>query len=202
MKDGKFVLHHTKQLKGAAVYVYYMIAWYYRKNKKPFRNIIRNLGRLTDHEIEHYQNSIACLNNEPNIVPCNIDNLSVRISNEYLSCAVGIHFWDFWELSSVFKENSSKKEATTADIAKILTVMRMVQPCSKSFSAELYQETCLPQLTGVEPSLYNTSRIFRELKNIENHREELGKHIFNLAKKKRLTDGKILFYDLYSANIN
>jgi hypothetical protein len=44
MEKGKFVLHHTKQKKGNSVYVYYMIAWYFRKNKKPVRNIIKHLA--------------------------------------------------------------------------------------------------------------------------------------------------------------
>ena len=79
--------------------------------------------------------------------------------------------------------------------------MRLVKPCSKNFTTELYRETCLPQLAGVAPSSYNKARIFRELENIENHRNELGKHIFNIAKKKGYTKGELLFYDLSSANI-
>ena len=59
MKKGKFVLHHTKQRKGNAVYIYFMIAWYFRKNRKPFRQIIKHLGRLNESEVQFYKNSIA-----------------------------------------------------------------------------------------------------------------------------------------------
>ncbi len=62
MDKGKFVLYHSKQRKGNAVYTYYMIAWYFRKENKPVRHIIKHLGRLTEHDIEFYQESVACLN--------------------------------------------------------------------------------------------------------------------------------------------
>lgn len=201
MKKGKFVLHHTKQRKGNAVYIYFMIAWYFRKNRKPFRQIIKHLGRLNESEVQFYKNSIACLNHEAQMFPCNINNVFVRQSKQYLSCAVGVHFWDYWHLSSIFKDVSDQKEVRIADIAKILTVLRFVKPCSKKFTTELYPETCLPQLTGVSPALYNKARIFRELKNIENHREKLGRHIFNFAKAKEYTNGALLFYDLSSGNV-
>ncbi|MCP4108963.1 MAG: transposase [Desulfobacteraceae bacterium] len=201
MQKGKFVLHHSKQRKGNAVYIYYMIAWYYRKDKRPFRKVIKNLGRLNEHEIEFYKNSIACLNKDPHMHPCNINKLCVRESKEYLSCAVGMHFWDHWNLSDVFKNYSNHKEIGTADIARILTVIRFVRLCSKRTTAELYKETCLPQLTNVDPSLYNRTKIFRELQNIEKHREELGRHIFSLAERKGYTKGEVLFYDSSSGNI-
>ena len=60
--QGKFVLHQTKQKKQDNVYVYYMIAWYYRKNGKPYRNIIKHLGALNESEIKYYKQSIECLN--------------------------------------------------------------------------------------------------------------------------------------------
>ena len=202
MENGKFILYHTKQRKGNTLYTYYVIAWYFRKNNKPFRQTIKYLGRLSEYEIEYYKNSIACLNNVPHVFPCNIHKVFVRKSSEYLSCAVGIHFWDYWSLSTVFKDNSDQRDAKTSDIAKILTVMRLIQSCSKSFTTRLYQETCLPQLTGVATSLYNNARVFRELDDIENHREALGKHIFNFAKDKGYTQGEILFYDLSSGNIS
>lgn len=157
---------------------------------------------MDEYEIEFYKNGIACLNEDPDMFPCNINKVFVRNSNEYLSCAIGAHFWDYWDLSSVFRNHSDHKEVKTSDMAKILTSMRMVQNCSKSFTTKLYQKTCLPQLTGVSASLYNTARIFRELENIENHREELGRHIFNFAKAKGYTQGDILFYDLSSGNIS
>lgn len=202
MQKGKFVLHHSKQKKGGAIYTYYMIAWYFRENNKPFRNIVKHLGTLDGYEVEFYKNSIACLNEDPDMFPCNIKKLFVRNSNEYLSCAIGVHFWDYWDLSTVFKDNLDQKDVKTSDIVKILTAMRLSQSCSKSFTTKLYQETCLPQLTGIPASSYNNARIFRELDNIEKYREALGKHIFHFAKDKGYTQGDILFYDLSSGNIS
>ena len=189
MEKGKFVLHHTKQRKGKAAYIYYMIAWYFRKNKKPFRDIIKHLGTLDEYEVEYYKKGIACLNNESGMLPCDINKVLVQNSKEYLSCAVGTHFWDYWELSRVFRDEPERKEVKTSDIARILTAMRFVQTSSKSFTTELYRDTCFPQLTGVSVPTYNKTRIFRELEDIESYREELGKHIFNVAKTRGYTKG-------------
>jgi len=52
MEKGKFVLYHSKQRKNNAVYIYYMIAWSFRKNKKPVRQLIKNLGRLNKEEMD------------------------------------------------------------------------------------------------------------------------------------------------------
>lgn len=201
MQNGKFALFHTKQKKAGTFYVYYMIAWYYRKNKKPIRNILKHLGKLSQSEIIFYERSVACLNKEPGLIPCNISEVFVRESKEYLSCAVGIHFWDHWQLSSVFKLDHEQKIVKTCDIAKILTVMRHVKACSKSMTAKLFNETCLPELTNISPALYNKTKIFRELEKIEECKEKLGMHIFNMAKKKKYTQGNLLFYDLSSGNI-
>lgn len=201
IEKGKFVLHHSKQIIKNVVYVYYTMAWYYRKDKKPYREILKNLGRLTEKQITSYKIGIDYLNQKPKGMLCKIEDVVVRNSNDYLPCAIGDYFWDFWKLSSVFGNNAGKKAVATSDIAKILTIIRWVQTCSKSLTTELFSETCLPQLTGVSPDLYNVSRIFRELEHIEAKREALGKHIFKLAKQKGYTKGDVLFYDLSSGNL-
>jgi hypothetical protein len=201
MDKGKFVLYHTKQKKKDSIYVYYMLAWYYRKNKKPYRDTLKHLGKLTNEEVARYKIGIDYLNQTSNIMLCNIKDVVVRDSYEYLPCAIGNYFWNFWELSKVLGNGSDRKNVATSDMAKILTIIRWVQTCSKSYTVELYSETCLPQLTGIAPPSYNSTRIFRELKNIESKREALSKHIFTMAKQKGYAKSEVLFYDLSSGNI-
>jgi len=202
MNKGKFVLHQSKDKKSNNVYTYYSIAWYYRNDKKPYRDILKRLGKLSIKEIAYYQRCIDCLNLKPEAEPCNINDVEPLESYEYLSCAIGLHFWDYWQLSSVFNINSSKKDIQTCDVAKILTAIRLSKVASKSLTAEYYKETCLSLLTGIPPESFNKSRIFRELGLIEDLREKLGKHIFSTAKKKNKTKGEVLFYDLSSGNLS
>jgi hypothetical protein len=129
IEKGKFVLHQSKQIKKKAIYVYYMIAWYYRKNKKPHRQILKNLGKLTREQITCYKIGIDYLNQKPKGMLCNIDDVVVRNSNEYLPCAIGDYFWDSWKLSTVFDKGSDMKDVATSDIAKILTTIRWIQTC-------------------------------------------------------------------------
>ncbi len=198
----RFVLHHTKQKKCKSVYIYYSLAWYYRKNKKPYRKIIHNLGSLQESEIEYYKKCIDCLNFVPNMQPCDINSISVLQSKAYLSCAVGLYFWDYWDLSTVFNSTSDENTISVSDVAKILSVIRFETCSCKSYSAKLYKETTLEQLTGISSKQYNKSRIFKELSEIEDYREALGKHIFDYAKRKKYTKGDLLFYDLSSGNFS
>jgi len=201
--DGKYVLHHTNQKKGLGVYIYYMLAWYYRKNKKPYRQTLKHLGKLTKDEIKRYKIGIEFLNKNPQINLCNLEEIEILNTRSYLPCALGDYFWDFWELNKVFgKEKNSRKNITTADIAKILTTIRWVEASSKNFTQELYPETCLPEITGVSVESYNASRIYRELERIDEKKEELGKHILEIARAKRYTKGEVLFYDLSSGNMS
>jgi transposase len=80
--------------------------------------------------------------------------------------------------------------------------LRFVQPCSKSFTTELYSDTCLPEITKVPHSSYNKARVFRELEVIERFKDKLGSHIFSYAKTNGLTKGEMIFYDLSSGNIS
>ena len=202
MSTGKFTLHHTKQKKGDITYIYYMIAWYYRKNNKPYRDIIKNLGKLTSDEIEYYKDAVGCINFDPDLFPCNINKIEVSQSLAYLPCALGIHFWNYWNLSTILPTEKGRKNVSTNDIAMILTALRFVQNTSKSYSTALYEETTLPALTGISTKLYNKARLFRELENIENYREALGKHIFEYAKQQGYTKGQVVFYDLSSSNFS
>ena len=184
MSTGKFVIHHTKQKKGNNTYIYHMIAWYYRKSNKPYRNIIKNLGKLASDEIEYYKDAVACINHDPDIFPCNINKIEVNQSLTYLPCALGIHFWNYWNLSKILPTEKGRKKVSTNDIAMILTALRFVQNTSKSYSTALYEETSLPTLTGIAAKLYNKTRLFRELENIESYREAVGKQFLNTPSSK------------------
>ena len=108
-----------------------------------------------------------------------LETVEVQNSKDFLSCSVGIHFWDYWNLSSVFKITSDKKNINTADVAKILTILRFVRPCSKSFTTELYSDTCLPEITKVPHSSYNKARVFRELEVVKNYKIVLVDRLLN-----------------------
>lgn len=179
-----------------------MIAWYFRKNSKPYRNIIKHLGKLTSDEVKYYKDAVACINRDPEIVPCNINKIEVNQSFAYLPCALGVHFWNYWNLSEILPTEKGRKGVSTHDIAMVLTALRFVQNTSKTYSTVLYTETSLPILTGIDPKLYNKNRLFRELENIENHKEDIGKHIFEYAKQQGYTNGQLVFYDLSSSNFS
>ena len=40
-----------------------MIAWYFRKNGKPIRDVIKHLGRLDEYEVEFYKKGVVISDN-------------------------------------------------------------------------------------------------------------------------------------------
>lgn len=119
-------------------------SYFQRHNFLPFSPTLK----LTVEEVEYYKDAVACLNHEPGMLPCNINHIEVTNCLEYLPCAIGIHFWNFWRLFDVFPNDIDNKDVLTHDIALILTILRLVRTCSKNSTIELYESTAAPQLNG------------------------------------------------------
>jgi len=105
--------------------------------------------------------------------------------------------WDYWQLDDVFKSNG-RRDVSISAIARILSVNRCIDPVSKSQTPEWAGQTALPWMLDVDKEMINASRIFRELETIENHKEAICEHIFNLLSRRNPESMNSVFYDLSS----
>ncbi len=180
------------------VYRSYSLArpvWVDGKNKK---EPVIKLGKLSDEEVEKWRNLLKALKN-PNYFFTSFDDICVEKHYAYLDVAVANAVWDELGLDTVFK-NDGNRSISIAAIARILTINRSIDPASKSKTPEWFRETALPWLLDINPQEINSSRIFRELSVIENHKEAICRYLFELFTKTDPVSMKSLFYDLSSTS--
>ena len=174
----------------------YSLAHAYRENGKNRKKIIYKLGKLTEDEVIQWRSLLKGIKNSDAIVTA-IDNLKVADHFAYLDVAAANAIWDYWQLDDVVK-NNGRRDVSISTIARILTVNRCIDPVSKSQTPEWVNQTALPWILKVNQELLNTSRIFRELENIESHKEAICKHIFSLLSRRKPESMNSVFYDLSS----
>ena len=154
----------------------YSLARAYRENGKNRKEIIYKLGKLTEEEVVKWRSLLKGVK-EDDVIVTKPENLKVVEHFAYLDVAVANAVWDYWQLDDVMK-NSGCRDIGIAATARILTVNRCIDPVSKSQTPEWVRQTALPWMIGIDKELVNASRIFRELENIECHKEAVSDHIF------------------------
>lgn len=174
----------------------YSLARAYRKDGKNRKEIALKLGKLSDHEVEHWREFLKSVK-DPNSFFTSAEDILIDGHLSYLDVAVFSAIWDEWQLDKVFKCRY-KKDILTACIARILAVNRAARPKSKSQISNWCRNTILPWSLGLQIESINTSRIFRELNCIEKDKENLCAHLFNLLRQKDPVSMSRVFYDLSS----
>jgi len=174
----------------------YSLARAYRKDGKNRKEIVVKLGKLSETEVEKWRNLLKTIK-KPNSFFTTCDDIIVSEHFAYLDVATANAIWDYWQLDEVFQCNG-KRDVKISTIARILSINRCIDPASKSQTPEWATKTALPWILSVDKNLINASRIFRELETIENHKEAICEHIFNLMCSRKPDSMDSVFYDLSS----
>ena len=178
----------------------YSLARPYRENGKNRKEIVFKLGKLTEDEVLRWRYLLKGLKN-PGAVVTTIDDLVVTGHYAYLDIAVASAIWDYWDLEEVFNR-SEKKSLETSTIARILTINRCIDPKAKSKTPEWFKTTALSWLLNISAEKVNSSKIFRELSEIEQHKEAICEHIYNKIKYDDPDSLDSVFYDLSSTTFS
>jgi transposase len=178
----------------------YSLARPYRINGKNRKEIVLKLGKLTQEEVLRWRYLLKGIK-KPDAVVTTLDDLVVTDHYAYLDVAVVNAIWDYWNLDDVFNP-SGKKYVDTSTIARILSINRCIDPMAKSKTPEWFKTTALPWLLNVNTDQINPSRIFRELNEIEQHKESLCKHIYQKIKHDDPDSLGSVFYDLSSTTFS
>ena len=174
----------------------YSLARAYREDGKNRKEIVLKLGKLTEQEVEHWQNFLRTAKDKSTFFTT-ANDIVVSEHFAYLDVAVINEVWDEWLLDSIF-DYCEDKAISTANIARILTINRSIDPQSKSQTPYWCRGTALPWMLKFKPELINASRIFRELRCIENQKEKICHHLFSQLQKKNPQAMSTVFYDLSS----
>jgi transposase len=196
------LLSHSKKNAKGKTYTYYSIAepyWEDNKNKK--RNLFY-LGSLKPSQAQQIRNILKATQSEDTFT-ATFEDLLFENHYRYLDIAFLNHLWDQeWKgLSSIFpspKEtsNTRQKEISTADISKLLTFYRCLDPGSYLSAVEWFETTSCNLLLDMDPGQINESRFYRELTAIENQKEKIEQWLYQTLKTRNEKNMRIVFYDL------
>ena len=190
MDLSKLHLHWRESKYKGKCYISYSLERTYKEDGKNKKEIVVKLGKLNEEELRKWQMALMIAKN-PNSI--DINDVTFANTYAYLDVAVANEIWDYWELDKAFP-NETNKKVNTAVIAKILTINHCIDPTIKP--QYWFKQTALPFITKINPSLINSSCIFKELDCIEQYKESICKHICSMLLKHDSED--IKFYDISS----
>lgn len=193
-------LHWGESKYKGTSYRSYSLARPYRMNGKNRKEIVLKLGKLGEEEVLRWRYLLKGIK-KPDTVVTSLDDLVVTDHYAYLDVAVVNATWDYWNLDEVFNPNE-KKHVDTSTIARILSINRCIDPVAKSKTPEWFKATALPWLLNMNTDQINSSRIFRELNEIEQQKESLCKHVYQKLKRVNPDSLSSAFYDLSSTTFS
>jgi hypothetical protein len=196
------LLSHSKKNAKGKTYTYYSIAEPYWEDNKNKKRDLFYLGSLIPLQAQQIRNILKVTQSEDTFT-ATFEDLLFENHWRYLDIAFLNHLWDQeWKgLSSIFPSpeetsNTRQKEISTADIAKLLTFYRCLDPGSYLSAVEWFETTTCNLLLDMEPSQVNESRFYRELTAIEKQKEKIEQWLYQTLKNRNEKSMRIIFYDL------
>jgi len=191
------LLSHSKRNEKGKIYTYYSIAEPYwdKKTKKNEKRIVLYLGSLPDETAEQLRRFLKLMNAKKDIIVTNAEDIIFGEHWRYLDTAFLNHLWGQWGLSKIFPY-SENKDVQTSDIAKILSIYRCLDTGSYLSAVGWFKKTALNIILNIDESQINKSRIFRELDEIENVKQDIENHLYKTLKEQDKDGLRIVFYDL------
>jgi len=195
-----YLQSHSRK-KDEKTYTYYSIAESYREDGKNKKKVLSYLGCLTPQQAQQIRNALKITQSADTFV-VSLDELLFEDHWRYLDVAFLNHLWDKeWDLSSIFPlpEETSKtrrKEISTADVAKILTIYRCLDPGSYLSAVEWLGTTACDSIIGIDGGYFNESRIYRELTAIEQQKEAIEQWLYQKLMDRSKESMRIIFFDL------
>jgi len=195
-----YLQSHSRK-KDEKTYTYYSIAESYREDGKNKKKVLFYLGSLTPRQAQQIRNTLKVTQSADTFV-VSLDELLFEDHWRYLDVAFLNHLWDKeWGLSSIFPlpEETSKsriKEISTADVAKILTIYRCLNPGSYLSAVEWLGTTSCDSIIEIDGEHFNESRIYRELTAIEQQKEAIEQWLYQKLMDRSEESMRIIFFDL------
>jgi Transposase len=194
------LLSHPRK-KNGKTYTYYSIAETYRENGKNKKKVLCYIGSLTPLQAQQIRNALRTTQSIDTFV-VTLDDLLFEDHWRYLDVAFLNHLWDKeWGLSSMFplpEETSKtrKKYMSTADVVKVLTFYRCLDPGSYLSAVDWLGTTACDCIIGIDGGHFNESRIYRELTVIEQQKESIERWLYQTLMERYEDSMRIIFYDL------
>ena len=174
-------------------YPYYGIAESTFVDGKNQKKIIKYLGALTPMQAESYRNMLNGINEGKEGI-IDIEDLEFEGRKDFLNVFVLHSLWEQLQLNKMFPV-SPTKEVTTAQVAEILTIAKLLKPASNIKTVDWFNQTFLPNLLQIDETKYNRMKIFNELSLINLSQSSIEEHLLRFSRKATKGEFEIYFVD-------
>lgn len=176
---------------------YYSLAKSVKVDGKFRKKIVYRIGRLDEAQAEAFRSFLKLTQNPKELENfCNTKQLKITAEVRYLDVLVMNFLWDQLGLSIAFKKSLGPNEKiSTVEVAKILTINRVLNPASKIKTIAWLNKTMLPRIMGINPADYTKSKIFRELENINGSKDNLEKLMWDFSTRFKSGEFDVYFFD-------
>ncbi len=188
--------HQPRKTVAKGTVNYYSIASSYREDGKNKKKIIHRLGRLTQDQADFYRSFLKNINEPSEIISMTgLRDISIVDEKRYLDVLFFNELWKKLGLNQAFSQEIKWNEKlSTEQVAKILTINRLLSPSSKIKTMPWLSRTMLPQLMDIDEGNYKKSKIFDELDHISSSRDRLQKILWNLSQREKVGEDIEVYY--------
>ena len=183
--------------------LYWKIVESTRTKKGPRQKIVKNLGRLTDQEVEVYRLWLKAFPSKEEL------SLLVEPSSVHVRTTM-LHGGPFlpWSIADEMDLVGLVNRVTEAsrsdlDVGKLITaavINRCVDPVSKSCLVEKWlPKTSLPLLLELDLKELHNNAVYRTMDVLLHHKAELELALWDVLKERHGASPRALFYDITSS---
>ena len=183
--------------------LYWKIVESTRTKDGPRQKIVKNLGRLTDQEVEVYRLWLKAFPSKEELSLL-VEPSSVHVRTTMLHGAPFLPWSIARELDLVDLINGvTEASRSDLDVGKLITsavVNRCVDPVSKSCLVEKWlPKTSLPILLDIDLKELHNNAVYRAMDILLHHKAELELALWDVLKERYGASPRALFYDITSS---
>ena len=177
------------------IYKSYAIAESYRDGGTVKKQIIWNLGKLTEQQAQQIK-LICKVTQDQTLLLTTLKDIVVQECNQYGRLIIANSLWEYWQLSKAFEQYNTDSELSTDIVARLLTLNRCIDTCSHYAIPKWVQSTVLPQILKNDFKNLNDDKIYYELDKIDSNHHNIENHLFNKTYQKDKEAYNFVNYDL------
>lgn len=192
----KIHLYHQPKKTRSGCVDYYSLATCYKEDGKNKKRIIHRLGRLTPEQAQQYRILVQAVNSRSLESWCSLDKVIFSDEMRYFDVLLLSYLWEHLGLSSAFSKTlAANQRLSTENVARILTINRLLAPTTKVRTISWLSKTLLPKILGVDSASYRKTKIFDELDKIHALKPKIERLFADFSAKKKGRGYDVYFFD-------
>lgn len=201
MKNGRrkkiHLYYHPRKTKKRGIVDYYSLATCYKQDGKNMKEIIQYLGELSGTEAANYKVLLKSLNGDLTTSQLvDIRDILFKEERKYFDSLVINELWLQLGINKVFDSGVKANQAlSTEQVARILTINRLLDPTSKIGTIRWFQETLFSSILQINKKHYTKNKIFNELSKIHKSKSKIEKLFWDFSKSNSSGEFEVYYYD-------